>query len=100
MEEKEYLLEWPPPSTNNDDSAPSPKRIKMSCEFYPSNSHLHLLETDIELTRNDSFDVSTRSLLARWWKRNKKGAENNLFELPDSKNPNTLMQHIAKYVCK
>lgn len=103
--EKEYVLEWPPTTDQViDDFAPTRKRRKVSEE--PLESSQDLLsasqgDVDVDLIENCSAQVSTASLLAKWWKRNREMVEDDQsFCLPESKNPNTMIHHITKQVSK
>ena len=89
MDEREYLLEWPPPHSPNYTSPVSKKR-KVSSETQESHYNTELIE--------ESTEASTQSLLAKWWKRNggvirRESAE---FCIPKSKNPNTIIHSITK----
>ena len=105
MEAKEYLLEWPPPHSetlpDEQESPPEAKRRKKSHEEgLPVTGKETSRDSDDELIKKDT-NVSTKSLLAMWWKRNNRNSENardKSFQLPESKNPNTLLHHLTLYV--
>ena len=104
----EYIQQWPPVSAKRKeeqkDLEHNAKEVQLDLvqekdsKGITNDCELHLEEWKIV---EKEADITTRSLLAQWWKWKRREVLVDItkekFELPISSNPNTLLYHLTKY---